>query len=172
MNNIYVYTATINDIELLAKLEKEIWQKTYEDILPQTYITGLNISHIKHKFFKRLFDNKIETYIVYKETIPVGYFVLTKVARQQLEVSKIYLLPEYQQQGIGQYCYRLIIDMATERNIKVIEVWIVKGNQPSITFHQKMNFNFTGISRPLKGFDDCFVFKYVKILSSIDNLTI
>lgn len=169
MNNIYISKATIDNLELLAKLEKKIWENTYKNILPAIYIDNLDILHIRDKFLKRLYDNRIETYIIYKGNDPVGYLVLTQITPQQLEISKIYLLAEYQRQGIGHYCYRTITDIAIKNCNKVIEAWIVKENLPSIAFHKKLGFKHFGISVPLKGLNGYNLIKFVKILSNTDN---
>ncbi len=170
MNNIHLKYGTINDIDTLANLEKSIWISTYKNILPYEYINTLDLIHIKNKFIKRLYDKKTTTYVILKVDKPIGYIVLTRISSHILEISKIYILQEYQHQGIGQYCYKTIINQAICSSFKSIEVWIIQGNQTSIDFHKKMSFKYTGIKILHEKIEDCTLCKYIKFLSKTDNL--
>lgn len=157
----------LSDILEISLLEYTIWRDTYKNILPTEYINDLNIIHIQQKFVKRLSNENIETYLIKMNDIAVGYFVLTYY-KEALELSKIYLLHDYHHLGIGTYTMYFVENKALEKNINIIESWIIENNVKSVSFHQKMGFRPSFEQKKLS-VDNIYAFKYIKTLTSTDN---
>lgn len=159
---------TLTDVINISLLEYSIWRDTYKDILPKDYLENLNVCHIKEKFIKRLKNKNIDTYLIIMNGINIGYFVLTYYTNK-MELSKIYILRDYQHIGIGTYSMFYIQNKAVERKLYIIEAWIIEHNTDSERFHQKLGFSPTFDEKILPSFIDIRAFKYIKFLTNTDN---
>jgi L-amino acid N-acyltransferase len=58
--------------------------------------------------------------------------------------NSVYVLPEFQGQGIGKRLMQLIIEQGRQAGLKAIIAGIDGGNQPSIRFHEQFGFRICG----------------------------
>lgn len=167
---ISVKKVCIEDVKELANLEYHIWRSTYRGILPDEYLDNLDINHIQEKFKNKLSDSNIEMYLIKHDLSYIGYFSL-KYNDNVLEVSKLYILKNYQNMGIGSIVAEYIKAKTIEYHIDIVESWIIEGNSISEKFHKKMGFIKTNDSAPLSSFKNILKHRYIKILTNIDSLT-
>lgn len=165
---INVKNVCIEDIKELATLEYHIWRSTYRGILPDEYLDNLDINHIQEKFKNKLYNNNVEIYLIKHDMSNIGYFSLS-YNDNVLEVSKLYILKNYQSIGVGSIVAEYIKAKAIEYHIDIVESWIIEGNYISENFHKKMGFRKTADSAPLPSCKNILKHRYIKILTNIDN---
>lgn len=70
-------------------------------------------------------------------------FLITSSTSDTLKVNQIFILPEYQGQGIGSACMTCIIDSANlEQRVVVLQV--LKVNTRGIDLYQRLGFTIVG----------------------------
>lgn len=85
---------------------------------------------------------KIESYLAYVNTKPVGYMILLMtyssfLAKPTLYIEDIFILKEYRKLGIGQKMFDFIKKSAKQRKCGRIEWTVLKWNKPAIKFYKK-----------------------------------
>ncbi len=165
---ISVKKISIEDIKELSNLEYHIWRSTYRGILPDEYLDNLDINHIQEKFKNKLYDNSVETYLINSDMSSIGYFSL-KYNNNVLEVSKLYILKNYQNIGVGSFVAEYIKAKTIEHHIDIVESWVIENNYISENFHKKMGFIKTADYVPLPSFQNILKYRYIKILTNIDS---
>lgn len=165
---ISVKKINIEDIKELSNLEYNIWRSTYRGILPDEYLDNLDINHIQEKFKNKLYDSSVETYLINSDMSSIGYFSL-KYNNNILEVSKLYILKNYQNIGVGSFVAEYIKAKAIEHRIDIVESWVIENNYISENFHKKMGFIKTTDSVPLSYFQNILKYRYIKILTNIGS---
>ncbi|WP_239751827.1 GNAT family N-acetyltransferase [Mammaliicoccus sp. H-M34] len=133
-----------SDIESLAKVHYESWITTYKGIVPDSYLDSLSLeSYIeKHHMFNAPcivaeVDGKV-----------VGFLMYSKDKDEDTsdkcgEIMVIYLLQEYQHNGIG----TLLMNEAEKRmksEFDQLSLWVLEDNIPTVKFYEKMGFEKDG----------------------------
>ncbi len=134
--------ATYDDAEAIADIHARTWKNTYKDLIDEK-----DISNITYENRKTLWETILSvqtgnrcTYVIHNEEQIVGFISggpeRTKRFNYDTEIYNIYLLDEFQQQGLG---VRLLYVFAVEmkkRGYRSILVWILKKN-PSSRFYER-----------------------------------
>ncbi|SDW89925.1 L-amino acid N-acyltransferase YncA [Marininema mesophilum] len=128
--------ATIDDTSNIAKVQVESWRSTYSGFIPADYLDSLSLSEKEALWHKVISANKSSTYVVEIPSHQVIGFVnggpeQTGAFPYSHELYAIYILKEYQQQGLG---IRLFQELAKD-GIHSFVVWVLAQN-PSREFYK------------------------------------
>ena len=76
--------------------------------------------------------------------VDVGFLAISHTSGM-LKVNQLFILPEYQERGIGSACMRRILDDASLEQ-KPVMLQVLRVNTRSIAFYQRLGFTIVGES--------------------------
>lgn len=117
---------TLDDLDLLQSLSKEIWFDTYQHILSSQQIT-----YMLDKFFNATELVRLNYYFIIDEDV-VGFFAYME--SESIELSKLYIKKDYQKKG-----YAKAVIHHLKRKLKPIKLTVNKYN-PSLHFYLHLGF--------------------------------
>lgn len=134
--------ATENDITGIAHVHIKSWQSTYKGILPDSYLNSMNLEIRKKNWLRNLKMLHSCTYIAENDKRQVVGFAAGGPEQSndsyfQGEVYAIYLLKEYQRQGIGKNIMKAVIDELAKKEHHNLIIWALKDN-PSRGFYEAL----------------------------------
>jgi GNAT superfamily N-acetyltransferase len=128
-----------NDLEIVRNLAYKIWPVVYKDMISQDQITymlnwmyakeTLQNAHISGDFF----------YAYYREEEAVG-FIHLQPKHEVLKLQKIYILPEFQKEGIGREFINFCYTFCQQNNFKELELQVNRENA-AVSFYLKNGFS-------------------------------
>lgn len=91
-------------------------------------------------------DADEEDYIIYDESIPVGWMGINGLSAEtkKVYIKMIALLPEYQSRGIGQYVIGKIVDNLKSRGYVSVGLYTDQSNIRAQRCYAKCGFNVIG----------------------------
>lgn len=119
------------------------WEETYRGLMPDSLLDGHSLERCidiaktdPHNKYVALSDDKVVGVIAF---LPQARdFVSDKNSG---EIVALYVLKEYQKQGIGK---ALMNNAFKDISLKKITLFVLKGNENAIEFYKHMGFEFTG----------------------------
>ena len=120
--------AKLQDSEAIAEIIVETWKSAYTGIIDTNYTDNLD----KRRFVQIMTNNlqqKKETIFIYEENEIVKGFISGKFIDNdyQCEIVGFYVLPKYQQIGIGSKLFQHMKKYFSEHNCHKIILWTLKG---------------------------------------------
>jgi len=140
--NISFRKACIADCYELAVLKGKVWNTTYQGIYSQEKLTGYDVEKNK-RIFKSIVENpEISLYVATDEERIVGFMTCGKPYKPfreyGQEVGLLYILKEYQRQGIGREFFRIAKKLVTERGYKEFFLSVNSRNYEAQKFYFAM----------------------------------
>ena len=140
-----VRKATFDDIPAIARVHVNTYLKTYKDIIPEQFLA--NQSYKKRKtnwegIFDRASDNSNFIYVAENKSKQIVGFAHGGSEREsnpiyQGELYAIYILPNYQQRGIGRNLWQMAIKKLNQMEIDSLLVWVLADN-PACQFYESL----------------------------------
>ncbi|MBP3040631.1 GNAT family N-acetyltransferase [Bacillaceae bacterium Marseille-Q3522] len=136
--------AIIADAGGIAAVHVNSWRTTYKGIVPEEYLINLQVESRKQSWETALthlnFDEKI--FVCENPKGKIIGFVNGGTNRNaglefDCEIYAIYLLQEYQRQGIGKKLCNEMIGWFKQRNFRSMMLWVLEDNQAK-HFYQKI----------------------------------
>ncbi|MBC7746171.1 MAG: GNAT family N-acetyltransferase [Flavobacterium sp.] len=132
--------ATITDLDTIHRIAHQTWWPTYtgvisneqiEFMLEDMYSVNALLSQIKNAIFL----------IAERDKIPVAFaaYSLKEPENMVFKLQKLYVLPSEQGKGTGKKLIEKVIDLAKQRNGKVLELNVNRGN-PAFDFYKQLGF--------------------------------
>lgn len=119
------------------------WGETYRGLMPDNILDERS----EERWIQRAKESPENKYIAFVNGKAVGIIGFLPQARDFVtnknsgEIVALYVLKEYQKQGIG----KALMETALEKiSYKNVSLFVLKGNENAIGFYQKMGFDFTG----------------------------
>lgn len=85
---------------------------------------------------------------------------------QVAEISAIYLLPDFWQQGLGWQLSQVAFNAIQEMNYKKVIIWVFESNRQARKFYEALGFNASGdIKREYFGGESLVVMRYKKVIT-------
>ncbi|CAD2079250.1 N-acetyltransferase [Jeotgalicoccus coquinae] len=126
------------DIEQVQAVAKESWHATYEGIIPREIQQNFLNGAYSDEMMERRMENSLMLVAEAENTI-AGFANFTPVNKQgQTELSAIYLLPQYQGEGIGSAL--LNTGVKKLENLKEIQLDVEKENIIGTAFYKAKGF--------------------------------
>jgi GNAT superfamily N-acetyltransferase len=131
---IRIREGTLNDCSAIAKVHVDSWRTTYNSIVPNEYLINMCYSDSEKRWIKRLqqADNQHKLYVAENESGTIVGFAGGGRERSgepgyDGELYAIYLLKEFQRQGIGKLLFKAVVDhLATQ--FRSMLVWVLAEN--------------------------------------------
>ena len=138
---------TQQEMEGKAQVHYQSWQETYQEQLSESYLRDM--SYEKCLAIARRWPDHV---LVAKDGDRVIGFTAYGNCRdagmdEYGEVMAIYLLAEYQKQGIGYRLMQSTLEHMPKHQKFVL--WVLKGNQKAIGFYERFGFSFDGCEKNL-----------------------
>jgi GNAT superfamily N-acetyltransferase len=142
--NFTIREANLADSGSIAKVQIEAWQATYKHLMPADFLLNLSYEQRKNRWTDILTNSSIEnfTYVVEDENKKIVGFASGGRERTgddiyQGELYAIYLLSDYQGQGLGKCLISQIATKLSQASINSMLVWVLAQN-PSYQFYERL----------------------------------
>lgn len=147
-----IFKCNLKDAKTIANISSICFNQTYKDFNSKNdmdeYInTHFNVSTIKNELQKE----NVEFYCLSYNSEPVGYFRLNypKTLKNikntnSIELSRVYVLNEFQGKGFGRILIEKAINVAKKANKKHIWLSVWTENKNAIGFYKRYNFYIDG----------------------------
>ncbi len=164
MENFIYRRAVADDIPQIAKVHVESWQKSFRGIAPQEYLDNLSVEKREYAFRERFGSQEYQ--IVIAETVEnkiVGFADFGEGRGDQPEFGSelyaIYLLREFQGNGIGSNLFKMVANNLRENGFNSIYLQALKVS-PYRNFYEKMGGEIIGESLHKLGNTDFITLYY------------
>lgn len=142
MTNIAYRKATTEDCYSIAELKGIVWNTTYKGIYPNEKLSGYDINK-NEQILQNIVNNpEIEIYVATDFGKIVGFMTCGKPYKPfrhyEQEVGLLYILKEYQKQGIGKGFFELARKQVKEAGYKEFMVAVNSQNENAIQFYLAM----------------------------------
>jgi RimJ/RimL family protein N-acetyltransferase len=132
--------ASLNDIDLLRSLAREIWTTCYPGIISAEQIEYmLNLMYSAETIEKEIKEGIIWE-LVEHEGVPIGFIALTCTNDGVVKLNKLYLKKTTHGKGLGQQCLQHVMDFATKHTFHKVYLTVNKGNTAAIKAYEKAGF--------------------------------
>lgn len=138
MNNIAYRRATMNDCYTIAKLKGIVWNTTYKGIYSDEALMSYDVEKNEKIFGQIVCNPEIELYVATENDRIVGFMTCGKPYKPfryyEQEVGLLYILKEYQRQGIGNGFFDIARKQVKEAGYKEFIVAVNGRNTSAINF--------------------------------------
>ena len=142
MGDIVYRKATIEDCYSIAELKGIVWNTTYKDIYSEERLNGYDVKK-NEQIMKNIVNNsEIEIYVATVDDRIVGFMTCGKPYKSfkhyEQEVGLLYILKEYQKQGIGKGFFDIARKQVKEAGYNKFMVAVNSQNVNAIQFYLAM----------------------------------
>ncbi len=142
MGDIVYRKATIEDCYSIAELKGIVWNTTYKGIYPDEKLMNYDVNK-NEQIMRNIVDNpKIEIYVATTDDKIVGFMTCGKPYKPfmhyEQEVGLLYILREYQKQGIGKCFFEIAQKQVKEAGYNEFVVAVNSQNTNAIQFYLAM----------------------------------
>jgi ribosomal protein S18 acetylase RimI-like enzyme len=131
-----VREAKIADVPAIARVNVDTWRTAYREIIPEDYLAKLSYEKRENSWLEIISTAENAPHFVYvaqnKSGKVVGFAAggLERTGKYvyQGELFAIYILEEYQRQGIGRQLVRYVAANLTELGLNSMLVWVLGDN--------------------------------------------
>ena len=144
--------AVYEDAETIANIHVSSWKHTYKDLIDEKDISNMTYENRKILWQAVLSVQNKErcTFVIHNDKKIVGFISggpeRTKRFDFDAEIYNIYLLKEYQKQGLGARLLKVFADEMKNNGYESILVWILKQN-PSSRFYERYQAQPVGVEQ-------------------------
>ncbi|MFE3974100.1 MULTISPECIES: GNAT family N-acetyltransferase [unclassified Peribacillus] len=130
------------DVNGIANVHINSWQTTYKGILPDQYLSSLNLEARRKNWLRNLKMLHNATFVAENAHGEIIGFTAggpeqTNDPHIQGEVYAVYILKEYQRQGFGRKMIKAVIHELIKMEHKNLIIWALKDN-PSCGFYKAL----------------------------------
>ena len=142
MSNIEYRKATVEDCYSIAELKGIVWNTTYKGIYSDEALAGYDVVK-NEKIFKQIVNNQeIELYVATDRGKIVGFMTCGRPYKPfrhyKQEMGLLYILKEYQRQGIGSRFLDIAREQVKEAGYGEFIVGVNSKNMNAIDFYTCM----------------------------------
>ena len=139
---------TIYDLGVLASLGRRTFIEAFEkDNKPEDFKEYLDSAFGEERLLKELQDINSSYYFINNDSGLVGYIKLNENESQSdikdidaIELERIYVLSEFQGQGIGEWILGQVISIAKAKNKLYVWLGVWEHNPKAIKFYKRLGF--------------------------------
>ena len=130
------------DVRGIANVHINSWKTTYKGILPDQYLSSMNLEAKKKNWLRNLKMLHNATFVAENTNGEIVGFAAggpeqTNDPHIQGEVYAIYFLQEYQRQGLGRKMIKAVIHELMKMEHQNLIIWALKDN-PSCGFYRAL----------------------------------
>ncbi len=154
--DISIRDAVEADAEGIARVKIATWRTAYAGIVPDSLLDGFDIheqmEHIREKWFPHG-PNPAFAFIAAHSGTAVG-FAISGPQRDaavpfDAELYAIYVLPDFQHQGIGRGLVLAVLDRLLALRCASLSVWVFAEN-PARRFYEKLGGQALGLTKQVE----------------------
>ncbi len=136
--------ATTEDIPIIQELARKIWHQYYPGIISVEQINYmLPMMYSTLVVYSELLAQVIYELVIYNQE-SIGYLSYQYEENEsRIKLNKLYLLPEYHGQGIGQAMLIRAKEISQPYNAKQIYLTVNKNNKKAIKAYEKFGFIYS-----------------------------
>ncbi len=131
--------AKIEDAKHIAELYISSSKAAYNEIVPDNHLQNLSVEEKTNQYTEKI-QNKTEEIFVSEESGVMSGFLTFSKNEKSIELLQIYIDPRMKKQGIGRKLISFLENLATDRNIHKIILWVIRDNKAAIAFYEKLGF--------------------------------
>ena len=146
MATFHVREANQNDVLGMAKVRVETWRAAYKGIIPDDFLEGLSYQTVTERWSDTFWEERNSAFAVFvaenEEEEIIGIAICgpeqSQDAVYQSEIYVLYVLPQYQNQGIGRKLVAACIQhLVHNSKIKSLLIWVIAEN-PYRRFYESL----------------------------------
>lgn len=141
-DKIVIRKAVENDCNEIAIVKYKVWQTTYRGIYYDEKLDNYDFKAQEIKFKEILKNSNINFYVAVLDEKILGYMTEGKTCRPfadyEQEIGLLYILKEYQGNGIGKAFFDIAYNSIKSRGYKKFYISCNKYNTNSQKFYEKM----------------------------------
>jgi len=150
--NLTFEKCTVEDLDVLVDISRDTFVEAFEkDNDPEDFWNYINDAFNENIIIEQLLNVNSEFYFVYLKNVLVAYFKLNKreaqteqFAKKSIELERIYVLRDFQSQGIGKRILLKIIDIAILSKSTFIWLGVWQKNVKAVKFYETYGFKKFG----------------------------
>lgn len=133
--------ASSKDIATIQEIAYKTWPDAYKNILSAEQLSYmLELMYNKHELTKQLEDQNYTFIISSQDNTPTGFASFSLVTDQDCyKLHKLYLLPDFQQKGIGKIILDFILSDLKNKKAKRL-ILNVNRNNKAVRFYLNQDF--------------------------------
>jgi L-amino acid N-acyltransferase YncA len=144
--------ATLADIPAIAKIHVEAWNKTYIDLMPESYLRSITVEQRELLWHRIITQNRSSLFVATLATKVAGFvcFGPNRDNPEQTTVAEIYAIyvePTHWRHGVGKMLLQECLACLRTTSYRSVMLWVLKGNSIGTNFYIKNNFAHTGIEK-------------------------
>lgn len=122
--------ATQKDIEKIAEIYVDSWQKTYKGMLSQAYLDSLTVQNISTRWSEYIEQNHHGIFVAHKDDNILGFGAFKPYHRIEdcIYIESLHVDEAYHKKGIGSSIINTIRTVGIEEKYGQMAVCLVKGN--------------------------------------------
>ncbi len=152
VKNVIFEKLSPEDLQELKELSRRTFTEAFgEDNNPEDLQNYLNSAFGEEKLRQELLNPLSEFYFVKTKGETAGYFKVNLGDAQTdlydedaMELERIYVVKEFQNQKIGQKILDAVIEMAVQRKMRYLWLGVWEKNTKAIDFYLRNNFKVSG----------------------------
>lgn len=141
-HTIHFISATENDAMTIIELRRRVWATTYRGIYPDSMIDDFDYTWHKEKELQRIRHPNYAVYLITKDKQSIGYLTTRKT--DKITLQSLYIIKEYQHQGIGKKAFDFVIKYCKENNTHSFICHCVPENHNARQFYERMGGRIIG----------------------------
>ena len=134
--------ATDDDAKTIIELRKQIWGTTYRGFYPDSMIDDFDYTWHLEKELQRIRHPEYCVYRIVKKDRNIGYLTIRKTDMVMLQ--SLYILEEYQHQGIGKLAFDFVKQYCRENCADSFNCHCLPENWNARRFYEKMGGTIIG----------------------------
>jgi len=150
--NLTFEKCTIKDLNVLVNISRDTFVHAFETQNdPEDFWDYINEAFNENAMIEQLLNSNSEFYFVYLKNVLVGYFKLNKneaqteqFAKRSMELERIYVLKDFQNQGIGKLMLLKVIDIAKHCKASFLWLGVWQENKNAVRFYETFGFKKFG----------------------------
>lgn len=139
----------IEDQEQMAHIRIDGWRNTYEKIIAEKYLKGLNYEEMTERFWRSFDEYKEKVLVAVRGNEVLGYSCFEakeKSFKYDSELISLYIKGTELHRGIGTSLFKETAKELYSRGCRNMIVWCLKGNDNAINFYESLG----GINSEIK----------------------
>lgn len=146
--NAIIRQAKPADATDIAKVHVLSWQDSYRDLIDEDYLRQMQVGDRESNWLRRLSEAEDIVLVAEQQGKIVGFVHGRKQrdpeSSSEAELCAIYILKEYQRQGIGRQLFQAFLEKIQEAGWHSMNIWVLEKNLNAGKFYQAMGGKLSG----------------------------
>lgn len=131
----------IEDQAQMARIRIDGWRNTYEEIIAEKYLKGLDYKEQTERFWRSFEEYKDKVLVAVRDNEVLGYSCFESKERSfkyDSELVSLYIKSSELHRGIGTSLFKETAKELYSRGCRNMIVWCLKGNDNAIKFYESL----------------------------------